>query len=168
MRMDNKFWIIGPPGAGKSWLSKNICMRNGCKHVELDNIYWLKAWSRRSKKEFRDIVEETLNSESWVVDGYYNQVNDLILVHEPTVVLLKNNIIVLLIRVLLRSLTRILFRKKVCGNNYETIYFAFSKEGIIKYTVEQYKFFKNMTIEGYGNIFIIESKRAMKKFLKYL
>lgn len=164
--MYNKFWIIGPPGAGKSWLSKNICMRIGSKHVELDNIYWLKGWRRRSKKEFRDIVEETLNAESWVVDGYYNEVNDLILLHEPAVVLLKNNIVVLLIRVLLRSLTRILFREKVCGDNYETFYFVFSKEGIIKYTVEQCNFFENMTIEGYDKIFIIESKRAIKKLLK--
>lgn len=166
--MYNKIWIIGPPGAGKSWLSENICMRIGSKHVELDKIYWIIGWRRRSEKEFRDIVEEKLNAESWVVDGYYNEVNDLILLHEPAVVLLKNNIVVLLVRVLLRSITRILFRQKVCGDNYETFCFVLSKEGIVKYTVEQYKFFENITMEGYGNIFITESKRAMKKFLKYI
>jgi len=162
----DKYWIIGPPGSGKSTLSKEIMLKKHINWYELDSIFWKEKWEKRDSKDFSERIKEILNKDEYILDGYYREVVDLIDDKDCMVVLLKRPLIVLYFRVALRSLTCIMKRKKICGENYESFKRFFSREGIIRYTGKQYKFFEN---EVLGNSFSKVVKiRNNKEFLDFI
>lgn len=70
--------VIGTSGSGKTRVSTEISKRLHIKHVELDSIHWRPEWKGRSINEFRDLVDEATKGESWVVDGNYSKVRDIV------------------------------------------------------------------------------------------
>lgn len=164
----HKFWIIGSPGAGKSYLSLKIFNKYNIDYYELDNIYWLKNWQRQDNDTFRKKVTDIMTNDSWIIDGYYEQVKDIIEEEKPFVVIVKKNILVLLFRVIIRSFKRIILKKKVCGENFENISFLFSKEGMIQYTIQQSHFFSNDVMINCENIFIIKNNKDIDKLFYFI
>lgn len=63
--------IIGPGGAGKSWLAKRIAERTGLPLVHLDREFWRPGWIESPKHEWKARVGELVAGERWVMDGNY-------------------------------------------------------------------------------------------------
>ena len=66
----NRIMVIGCSGSGKSTLSKKIADICDIPHISMDKAYfWLPDWVQRSKVEKRTMIEATILTERWIMDG---------------------------------------------------------------------------------------------------
>jgi adenylate kinase family enzyme len=70
--------VVGNSGSGKSTLGRSVAARLSCSYVELDSIFHQPGWVPLPVDEFRARVAGVLRADSWVVDGNYSAVRDLI------------------------------------------------------------------------------------------
>ncbi len=63
--------IIGPGGAGKSTLARQIGAKTGLPVIHLDAHYWHEGWVETPKEEWAQAVRELAEGEAWVMDGNY-------------------------------------------------------------------------------------------------
>lgn len=96
--------VIGPGGAGKTWLSTELGKRTGLPVIHLDRLYWHPGWVPTPKDEWRERVTELLAADRWVMDGNYGATLDLRLERADTVVFLDMPRIVCVARVVRRRL----------------------------------------------------------------
>lgn len=69
--------VLGPPGAGKTWLAARISRLLDLPFYDLDDLYWLPGWGRPNPAEWARIQEEVTDGESWVVAGNYQPTVEL-------------------------------------------------------------------------------------------
>lgn len=63
--------VLGPGGAGKSTLAREIGRRTGLPVVHLDLIFWREGWTRAPAEEVaRDFRSATAGAR-WIVDGNF-------------------------------------------------------------------------------------------------
>jgi adenylate kinase family enzyme len=111
--------VVGNSGSGKSTLARRLAASLGAPHVELDAIFHQPGWQELSRDEFRAAVGEAVGTESWVVDGNYSAVRDLVLARADTVVWLDLPRTVVMRRVVARTLRRVLTRQELWNGNRE-------------------------------------------------
>ena len=74
-----KIQIIGTSGAGKTTLAEACAQVFDIPHIELDGIHWQDGWVELDRAEMKTRVAALLaQNSSWVVDGNYSQVFDLV------------------------------------------------------------------------------------------
>lgn len=69
--------IIGPCGAGKSTLARELGGLTGRPVVHLDRLYWKPGWVESEREDFRERQRAALLGEEWIVDGNYSATFDL-------------------------------------------------------------------------------------------
>jgi len=80
--------IIGSPGAGKSFLARQVSVLTGIKLHHLDNIYWREDKTHIEHDELVYKLEEIFKEESFIIDGNYNNTMDLRIRAADTIVYL--------------------------------------------------------------------------------
>ncbi len=124
--------VIGTSCSGKTTFSQALADRLGCKHVELDSIYWLKDWQHLSTDDFRAKVEDALDSDNWVVDGNYSPVRDIVWDKVTDVIWLNYSFPVVFGRAISRTFRRVIFREQMWAGNRETFRTSFlSRDSIL-------------------------------------
>jgi len=73
-----RYSVIGTSGAGKTFVSSEIARILRIKHIELDSLHWRKGWKETPLHQFRYLVDEETRGDSWVVDGNYDKVRDIV------------------------------------------------------------------------------------------
>lgn len=68
-----KIAIIGYTGAGKSTLARKIGEKYGIPVLHLDKVNYTKNWKVRDTSEAKELVDDFLENESWVIDGNYSK-----------------------------------------------------------------------------------------------
>jgi adenylate kinase family enzyme len=63
--------IIGSGGAGKSTLAPRLGEKMGIEVVHLDKLFWNPGWVPTAKDEWREIVGQALEKDSWIIDGNF-------------------------------------------------------------------------------------------------
>ena len=63
--------IIGSGGAGKSTLARRLGEKTGIDVVHLDKIFWNPGWVPTGKDEWREVVRQALEKDSWIIDGNF-------------------------------------------------------------------------------------------------
>ncbi|MEY2398521.1 MAG: hypothetical protein QOJ00_1695 [Actinomycetota bacterium] len=61
--------MLGPGGAGKSVLSRELAGITGLPLVHLDREFWGPGWTRPSEEDWRARIDELLAGDAWIVDG---------------------------------------------------------------------------------------------------
>ena len=61
--------VIGPPGSGKSTLSRAIGSELGLPVHHLDHLFHLPGWGERPKSEVDAMLAAWVAGEAWVIDG---------------------------------------------------------------------------------------------------
>ena len=108
--------VLGTSGSGKSSFARRLARLIGAPHVELDALNWQSGWrglNSQDPQEFRRKVEAALSPESWVSDGNYRRVRDLVLARATHIVWLDYSRWVVMNRVLRRSLARAMTRQEL-------------------------------------------------------
>src|SRR5437868_5766913 len=100
--------ILGSGGAGKSTFARQLAGLLKIELIHLDVLYWLPGWREPSREEWRKLVAETVERDSWIMDGNYSGSIDIRLPACDTVIFLDAPRLLCIWRVLKR---RILFSK---------------------------------------------------------
>ncbi len=70
--------IVGTSGSGKSTLAKTLATNLDIPRLELDSIYHQANWTPLPDKQFRKQVTDFSSADSWIVDGNYSKVRDIL------------------------------------------------------------------------------------------
>ena len=61
--------MLGPGGAGKSVLSRELAGITGLPLIHLDREFWQPGWVKPSDDEWRTKLDALLGSDAWIADG---------------------------------------------------------------------------------------------------
>jgi adenylate kinase family enzyme len=93
----------------------------GYPHVELDSIFHQPGWTPLEAAEFRRRVEEATESTTWVVDGNYSAIRDVVWERADTVVYLDLPLHAVLSRLVPRTVRRVIGRTELWNGNREPL-----------------------------------------------
>jgi adenylate kinase family enzyme len=132
--------VIGTSGAGKTTFARALAERLGTAFVELDQLHWLPGWRERPDAEFRPLVERAVSGDTWVVDGNYGVVRDIVWPRANVAIWLNLGLAMVLWRALRRSIGRSLSGEPFWHDNRESLSRAFlSRDSILLWILTTYR-----------------------------
>ncbi len=78
--------VIGSSSSGKTTLGKALSKKFNIEHKELDLFFWEPNWTQAEDKSFRKRVDPFTAQETWITDGNFSQVRDLVWGRATTVI----------------------------------------------------------------------------------
>ncbi|MAF80042.1 AAA family ATPase [bacterium] len=155
--------IIGPAGAGKSTLARELKKHLRIPLINLDQLYWHPNWVRPKDDEWKNKVQKLIQKNEWILDGMYQSTLDLRIPRADTIIFMDVPRLICLWRVLKRRIKK----TQVAPGCIEKLDLEFimyiwnfpkrKRPGILK----SLKKWKNKK-----KIHIINSEKEMWKFLK--
>jgi adenylate kinase family enzyme len=92
----------------------------GTPHTELDVLYWGPNWTPASPDAFRARVQAAVAAPTWVVDGNYSVVRDLVWGRATALIWLNYPFHLVFPRAIRRTLQRIVTQERLFAGNRET------------------------------------------------
>ncbi len=136
----NRISVIGTSGSGKTTFAAKLSAILRIQHVELDALHWEADWKEAPTVVFRSRVREAVGADRWVVDGNYSKsARDLVWERADTVIWLDFSFILTLVRVLRRTVYRLVTREQCCNGNREKLSQALSRDSVILWVLQTYK-----------------------------
>ena len=65
----NRIAVIGPGGAGKSRLARQLEQTLGIRLIQLDQLYWKPGWIPTPEEEWEALQRRESLAESWIVEN---------------------------------------------------------------------------------------------------
>jgi len=112
--------VVGVPGSGKSTTGRMLASVLDVPYAELDALFHQPGWTPLPLERFRAAVGEIVAGDTWVVDGNYRQVRDLVWDRADTVLWLDPSRIRATSRVRRRTLQRVTRGEELWNGNSET------------------------------------------------
>jgi adenylate kinase family enzyme len=113
--------VVGCSGSGKTTLAAALARALGVTHIELDSIYHQSGWTPLSDEEFRERVTAVTEPDTWVVDGNYSVVRDIIWERADTVVWFDLPYVKVMARTIRRTVRRSFTREVLWNGNREPL-----------------------------------------------
>ncbi len=63
--------VIGPCGAGKSTLARELGQRLGLPVFHMDQLNWKSGWQESAPEELRAKLDAVVAGDAWLIDGTY-------------------------------------------------------------------------------------------------
>ena len=114
--------VVGTSGSGKTTLSKEISLILSIPHVEFDYYRHGPGWTETPDPIFRENLREALSEASWVADGNYSVVRDIVWTRADMMIWLDYSIFMVLWRLFWRTFLRCILRKELWNGNKESIW----------------------------------------------
>ncbi len=130
--------VVGTSGSGKTTLARQISQRLAIPHVELDYLHWEPNWVEVPNDVFQKKVSQALSGNTWVVDGNYSIVRDIVWGKADTIVWLDYSLPVIMSRIVRRTLQRVVKQQEVCNGNRETWKTTFSRDSVVLWALQTY------------------------------
>lgn len=132
--------VVGTTGSGKTTLARRLAGLLGAPHIELDALSWEPDWKPAVPDVFRQRVQKALAADSWVVDGNYRAVRDLVWPRAGVIVWLDYPLPVILWRLLTRTLRRVSTQEELWSGNRERLRTAFfSRDSLFVWALTTYR-----------------------------
>jgi adenylate kinase family enzyme len=110
--------VVGTSGSGKSTFAAQLARAMWATHIELDAFKHGPNWTERNEEELRRLTAAAVEATgTWVVDGNYSEVRDLVWPRATTLVWLDYSKPLVMARVVRRSVTRVVFRQELFNGN---------------------------------------------------
>jgi len=113
--------VVGTSCSGKTTLARSLSRTLGVPHTELDALHWGPNWTPRPLDEFLPRVQAAIATPSWVIDGNYSAVRDLIWRRATTLVWLNYSFAQVYARAISRTLRRVLTQEELFSGNRESL-----------------------------------------------
>ena len=117
--------VVGTTGAGKTTLSRQIAQALGMPHVELDAYRHGPNWTEIPDEVFRDQLKEALQGDTWVADGNYSIVRDIVWPRATMLVWLDYPICVVMWRLFWRTIRQAVRRQVLWNGNRDRFWLHF-------------------------------------------
>jgi adenylate kinase family enzyme len=128
--------VVGTSAVGKSTFARALAAKARLAYVELDELHWLPDWREKPTREFARLVEAATVGQSWVVDGNYGVIRELLWPRANLIVWLNYGFAFTLWRGLRRSLERLWRHTELWHGNHESWQMTFlSKHSILFWIV---------------------------------
>ncbi len=168
--------VVGPTGSGKTTLAGKISQCLSIPHIETDSIYWGPRWQPIPLENFRSRMDVATQSESWVIDGNYSKIRDLVWGRADTLVWLDYPLPVILWRLVRRSIPRVFTKVELWNGNHETVRgMFFSRDSLFIWLFQSYKrqrqtypVLVNEPLYNHLNVVKLKSQRDTDKWLQSL
>jgi adenylate kinase family enzyme len=113
--------VVGVPGSGKTTTGRRLAAALSAPFVELDALFHLAGWQEPTPEDFRTEVRRATDGPTWVVDGNYAAVQELIWERADIVVWLDLPRLVATTRVARRTVRRAWTRQQLWNGNREPL-----------------------------------------------
>jgi adenylate kinase family enzyme len=113
--------VVGTSGSGKSTLARSLSRRLNLEHLELDSIYHQPGWTPLPDDEFKAQISEFVSKSNWVIDGNYSRLRQIMDVRVTHLIWLDYPRWFVMLRLIRRSLWRVISRKKLWNDNREAV-----------------------------------------------
>ena len=131
--------VVGTTGSGKTTMARRIAQRLAINHVELDALHWGPDWTPAPIERFREHTAQALDGDAWVVDGNYGKVRDIVWSRADTIVWLDYPLLVILGRLVWRTLRRVTTREELWQGNREHFVAQFaSRDSLFLWALRTY------------------------------
>lgn len=77
IRSVSRIAVIGPCGAGKSTLARELGELTGLPVTHIDRLHWKPGWVEGSPEELRAVLSEVVAQDQWIIDGNYGATFDI-------------------------------------------------------------------------------------------
>lgn len=128
--------VVGVCGSGKTTLAGQLALRLDARHVELDALHWDADWQPAAREVFRERARQATAGESWVTDGNYSVVRDIVWGQADTLVWLDYPLWLILIRLIRRTVRRTLRREVLWNGNREERRNWFDKDSLVLWALK--------------------------------
>ena len=109
--------VAGASGSGKTTLAARIAAVTGSPHTEIDGLHWRAGWT--ASETFVEEVEALAAEVAWVTEFQYRQVLPILAARAELLIWLRPPRLVVLARVVRRTLRRRFRRELLWGVNVE-------------------------------------------------
>ncbi len=131
--------VVGSTGSGKTTLARELSRRLVVPHIELDALHWGPNWTEVPDGEFRRRTSQAVSADSWVADGNYHQVRDILWPRADTVVWLDYPFRSVLGRLVVRTFRRAMRREVLWSGNQERLRtHFFSRDSLFLWLLKSY------------------------------
>jgi len=131
--------IVGTSGAGKTSLARRLSGRLDIPHVELDAIHWGPRWEPTAEEPFREAVREATSPLSWIIDGNYEAVREIVWERATHLIWLDYPLRTVFRRLFLRTLRRGFRQEELYNGNRESLRTAFfERESVLLWALQSH------------------------------
>ena len=138
-RIGQRIAIIGTTGSGKTTLAAHLAQLLDAPHIELDGLHWGPNWTGASPDVFRERLLQVIDCETWVIDGNYRELRDIVWGRADTLIWLNYPLRVILGRLFKRTLRRVVVHEELWNGNRESFRGAFfSRNSLFLWALKTY------------------------------
>ena len=130
--------VVGTSSSGKTTLARRLAERLGVPYVELDALHWEPNWTEAPNDVMRERVRAAISPDSWVIDGNYSAVRDLVWARADTVVWLDFSLRTILARYASRTARRIRTREELWSGNRERVRALLGRDSLLWWILSTY------------------------------
>ncbi len=132
--------VVGTSGSGKTTMGRQLAVRLGLRHIELDALHWDANWTEAPPAVFRERLLAALPDDGWVVDGNYAKARDILWSRATAIVWLDYSLPIILVRLTRRTFRRVATREPLWNGNQERLRTAFfSRDSIFLWALQTYR-----------------------------
>ena len=118
---EKRIVVVGTRGVGKSTFAREMSHRLALPCVQLDAPCWERNWTMAAPEVFRRRAAEATTEDSWVVDGEYDTVRDIIWHRATHLVWLDYPFLLNAYRHFSRTARRILTQEELWNGNRQRL-----------------------------------------------
>jgi adenylate kinase family enzyme len=131
--------VVGVSGSGKTQAANRLSDLLGYPYIELDSIHWLPGWQEMPRPDMRQKLAKLVKSPTWVIDGNYSYLRDIIWKHADTLIWLDYPLHLILWRLSKRTFRRAATREVLWNGNREDFMQAFiGRESLFQWALHSY------------------------------